>query len=200
MERRIIKKDKVPIHEETDEELNRHLKRTPSNVDEAMSASEEEFIKFVEEQISKMDRKLLFWGESSPPIAVLNKALMDHGHVLLALTSLYEEARWKVEALKEKWGDWYSHKFIEIRTEVNTNDIARNKWYTKDEIECMMRVKYKDEYNSLRAEMQLAEHERSTLQRLIDGWSSYQYVLTQLSKNSIAEIDSAKREGYTEYD
>lgn len=194
MERRIIKPEEPTVREYTDDEMG--IVHVPESAEEAMSATEEQFLAFVNTQIEKMDKKLLFWGESSPPLSVLNKALMDHSHVLLALTSLYENARIQVSKAKEEYEEWHAIKFIEIRTQVNRDELARNKWYSEKEIEYMIRTKYKAEMAQLKAAYELAESQRSTLQRLIDGWSSYQFILVQLSKNSIAECYSTKSEGY----
>ena len=116
MERRIIQdtpkpevKEEPTIREYSDDEIG--IVHTPQTAEEAMSATEEQFLAFVNAQIEKMDKKLLFWGESSPPLAVLNKALMDHSHVLLALTSLYENARIQVSKAKEE----YEEKQIEVK-------------------------------------------------------------------------------------
>lgn len=201
MERRIIQdtpkpevKEEPTIREYSDDEIG--IVHTPQTAEEAMSATEEQFLAFVNAQIEKMDKKLLFWGESSPPLAVLNKALMDHSHVLLALTSLYENARIQVSKAKEEYEEWHAIKFIEVRTEVNRDELARNKWYSEKEIEYMIRTKYRAEMAQLKAAYELAESQRSMLQRMIDGWSSYQFILVQLSKNSIAESYSTKDEGY----
>ena len=121
---------------------------------------------------------------------------MDHSHVLLALTSLYEDARIQVSKAKEKYEEWHAIKFIEVRTEVNRDELARNKWYSEKEIEYMIRTKYRAEMAQVKSAYELAESQRSMLQRMIDGWSSYRFILVQLSKNSIAESYSTRDEGY----
>lgn len=195
--RRIIQENSIgDLSNRTEEELG--ISRIPQTAEEAMSDTEEKFLAFVNEQIEKMDKKLLFWGDSSPPFSVLNKALLDHSHVMLALTSLYEHARIEVSKAKEMYDEWHAIKFLEIRTEVNRDDLAKSKWYSEKEIEYMIRSKYKSEYAIRKSEYELAESKRSTLQRLIDSWSSYQFILSQLSKNSIAEGASVRCEGYIE--
>lgn len=197
MERRIIQESSLnDLNNRSEEEMG--IQRIPQTAEEAMSDTEEKFLAFVNEQIEKMDKKLLFWGDSSPPFSVLNKALLDHSHVMLALTSLYEHSRIEVSKAKEIFDEWHAIKFLEIRTQVNRDDIAKNKWYSEKEIEYMIRSKYKAEYAIRKSEYELAESKRSTLQRMIDGWASYQYILSQLSRNTISENVSVRSEGYIE--
>ena len=192
-----VKENPTPKYEDADESLTEKYK-VNNTASEAMSESEDAFLKFVAKQIEAMDKKLAFHGEEAPMLGELNKALGMHSHTMLALTALYEQARWDVSAAKEAYDEWYADKFIRVRTEVNTNDVAKSKWYTKEEIDYMIRVKYKEEMASLRAQCQLAESKRSLLQRLVDGWNTYQFILTQLSKNSIAEHYSVSKEQYYE--
>lgn len=197
MERRIIQESSLSdLNNRSEEEMG--IQRIPQTAEEAMSDTEEKFLAFVNEQIEKMDKKLLFWGDSSPPFSVLNKALLDHSHVMLALTSLYEHSRIEVSKAKEIFDEWHAIKFLEIRTQVNRDDIAKNKWYSEKEIEYMIRSKYKSEYAIRKSEYELAESKRSTLQRMIDSWASYQYILSQLSRNTISENVSVRSEGYIE--
>lgn len=167
-------------------------------INDSMNNAEDEFINFVSKHLQKMDKKLLFDGEHAPSLAVLNNCLSDHSHVMLALTGLYEQNRWDKTQAQDDFDTWYAEKFIEVRTEVNKDDLAKSKWYTKEEIDYMIKVKYKKEYKAMKDAVNLAESKRSFLQRLVDGWNSYQFILTQLSRNSIAEYSSEGRAGYTE--
>lgn len=163
-----------------------------------MEEAEKVFLAFMTTHLKKMDNHLLFDGDNCPSLEVLNRSLSNHAHVMLALTGLYEQNRWDKTAAVEEFDTWYAEKFIEVRTEVNKDDVARSKWYTKDEIDMMVKTKYRKEYKALKAAINLAESKRSLLQRLVDGWNSYQFTLTQLSKNSIAEYDSGKNIRYEE--
>lgn len=157
---------------------------------DVLSKAEDELISFVNIQLKKMDNKLLFDGVSSPSLELLNQALVNHPHIFLALTSLYETYRWETKVAQSKYDAFYAEKFNEVRDEVNTRDIAASKWYSKDEIGYILKTRYSKELLELEAELMSADHKRSFIQRLLDGWSSYQYVLVQLSKNSIAELSS----------
>ena len=155
-----------------------------------LSKAEEELLDFVNIQLKKMDKHLLFDGCSSPSMDLLNQALIEHPHIFLALTSLYETYRWQAKVAESNYNQYFAEKFNEIRDEVNRRDIAASKWYSKDEITYLLKSRYSDELRRLEAELFTADHKRSFLQRLIDGWGSYQYILVQLSKNSIAELGS----------
>lgn len=184
--KRELKSQKIEnteIHESAEEEIKEQSQ-------DIMSKAEDELISFVNTQLEKMDNKLLFDGESSPSLELLNQALINHPHIFLALTSLYETYRWEAKVAQNRYDSFYAEKFNEIRDEVNTRDIAASKWYSKDEIGYMLKTRYPKQLLELEAELMSADHKRSFIQRLLDGWSSYQYVLVQLSKNSIAELNS----------
>lgn len=158
---------------------------------DVMSYYEDELIKFVSDQVTKMDQKLLFDGETQPPLQLIDKAIMQHEHVMLALTALYEQARWALNSAKESYDEWYAKRFLEIRMEVNKKDEARAKWFKDTEIDYMVTNKYTKERAEMKAKVQIADAKVSLFRRLIDSWSSYAYQLGQLSRNGIAEKNSS---------
>ena len=162
----------------------------------AMSSAESDLIKYVEAQITKMDQKLLFDGSSTPSLARINRALMEHEHVLLALTALYEQNRWTLDAAKKAYNEWHASAFLTVRKEVNDPALSASKWYTKDEIEYMVTCKYKKEQAQLQAAIALEDSKHSLLRRLIDQWNTYHFTLTQLSKNGIAEHNTSDGTSY----
>lgn len=163
----------------------------------AMERSEDELIQFVNTQIAKMDAKLIFDGSSAPPLEKIDLELMKHPHVLLALTALYEQARWDHKSAKAAYDEWYAEAFLKVRTLVNDPKLPSSKWYTKEEISMMVTSRYKAQKAELLTAVELADAKLSLLRRLIDGWNSYQFELTQLSKNGIAEHNSI---GGTQYE
>lgn len=184
------KKEQEPLYERATDGLD-FDETAISETSDAMSEAETQFIEFVSKQVTKMDQKLLFDGNSSPPLQLIDRALMQHEHVMLALTALYEQARWKWNAAKEAYNEWEAVKFLEVRHEVNKKDEAVAKWYKKEEIDRMVIVKYRKEYAALKAQLQLAESKVSLFRRLIDSWNSYAFQLGQLSRNGIAEKNSS---------
>lgn len=157
---------------------------------EAMSIYEDLFIRFVQEQVVKMDEKLLFDGTTSPPLQLIDRAIMQHEHVMLALTAMYEQARWDLKAAKAHFEEWYAEAFLKVRNEVNKTELSASKWYTKDEIDYMVTCKHKAERAELKAQIELADGKVSLFRRLIDSWNSYAFQLGQLSRNGIAEKNS----------
>lgn len=190
MGRTIVENKQEPLYERATDGLDFDESVVTSTSD-AMSEAETQFIEFVSKQVTKMDQKLLFDGNSSPPLQLIDRALMQHEHVMLALTALYEQARWKWNAAKEAYNEWEAVKFLEVRHEVNKKDEAVAKWYKKEEIDRMVIVKYRKEYAALKAQLQLAESKVSLFRRLIDSWNSYAFQLGQLSRNGIAEKNSS---------
>lgn len=177
------------------EELIQPIENNVSDED-VMSKAEQELIDFVSKQLKKMDNKLLFEGNSSPTIMELDLALVQHPHIFLALTSLYQQSRWDLQVAQEKYDDFIAQKFNEIREEVNTRDITASKWCSKEELNYILRSRFTKEIRELKAEVMIAENKRSFLQRLLDGWNTYGFTLNQLSKNSIAELSSNKMAKY----
>ena len=141
-----------------------------TSVSGVMNFYEDQLIKFVSEQVTKMDQKLLFDGESSPPLPLIDKAIMQHEHVTMALTALYEQARWAWNTAKESYAEWHAIKFLEVRMEVNKKEDARAKWFKDTEI---------------------ADAKVSLFRRLIESWNQYAFQLGQLSRNGIAEKNSS---------
>ena len=162
-----------------------------TNVSGVMNFYEDQLIKFVSEQVTKMDQKLLFDGESSPPLPLIDKAIMQHEHVTMALIALYEQARWTWNTAKEAYAEWHAKKFLEIRMEVNKKEDARAKWFKDTEIEYMIIAKYTKEVADFKARIQLADAKVSLFRRLIDSWDQYAFQLGQLSRNGIAEKNSS---------
>ena len=94
---------------------------------------------------------------------------------------------------KDAFKEWFALKFITIRDEVNPKNSPASKYYSSKEIEYMVIANNKEEYSKFRSAMALADHEKSTISRMIEGWKGYQFILQQLSKNSIAEMEAAVR-------
>ena len=195
MERTIIY-DKKPteekkqdvLFERADDDLDFEI---ASDTADAMSVAETAFIEFVSKQVTKMDQKLLFDGNSSPPLQLIDKALMQHEHVMLALTALYEQSRWKLNAAKEAYKEWEAVKYLEVRMEVNKKEDTVAKWYKKEEIDRMVIVKYRKDHARMMAQIALADSKCSLFRRLIDSWNQYAFQLGQLSRNAIAEKNSS---------
>lgn len=189
-QRRIIQEEKPATKYERADDKNFNAE-VETAIGQVMDEAERKFLEFVTTQCNKMEHKLMFDGSSSPSLYELDIALMEHSHVMLALTGLYEQARWDLSKAKKAYNEWYAFKFIEIRTEVNDPKLPQSKWYKESEIDYMITTKYARERAKLETEIELCESKRSSIQRLIDSWNSYGYQLNTLSKNGQAEMRSS---------
>lgn len=165
-----------------------------SSVDTHFDAAEEELISFVNEKLKLMEDKLLFHGDRCPSLYELNLAMASYESVLLSLTALYQTIRWEVTKTREAFDEWFALQFITIRDEVNPKNSPASKYYSSKEIEYMVVANNKSEHAKFKAALSLAEHKKSMISRMIDGWKSYQFILQQLSKNSIAEMEASLRD------
>lgn len=201
---RTIKQDKQPLYKPADDAIDTSIEVMKLNsADEVMNAYEDKLIKFVSEQVTKMDEKLLFDGQSSPPLQLIDRAIMQHEHVMLALTALYEQSRWTLKRAKAAYNEWYAKRYLEIRNEVNKKEDARAKWYKDTEIDMMVTVKFSKEKAQFNADVEMADAKLSLFRRLIDSWNNYAFQLNQLSKNGIAEkntSDIGQKYGYEDQD
>lgn len=195
--RRIIVDDEKPAPKYEDASAEAFAQAAqPTDDTDPMSLEEDKFIAFVNKQIEKMESHLLFDGKSIPTLGELSSAICQHAHIMLALTSLYETARWELSEAKENYDLWYAQKYMEVRNAVNREDLAKAKWYSSSEIEMMVKSKYRKEIKELKAAVMSADAKKSTLQHLIDGWNNYSFQLQTLSKNAQAEYSSVQREAY----
>lgn len=185
------------------EEANKLVKEGTTVFKSAMATSMEEaqlkLIPFVEKQIELMNNKLLFDGET-PTFDRLNIALLQHEGTLLGLTSLYEMRRWAKEDADAQFKEWFAIRCADMRDEVNPRDIAATKWFSSKEIEYLVIKRYQQEYAQYTANLKLAEAEVSTMQRLIDSWDSYRWILQTISSNCRAEFGSSNASGDINYD
>ena len=152
--------------------------------------AERDLLTFVERQVELMKEHLLFGGEDIPSFYSLNKALMDYESVLLGLTSLHAEVRVQLDVAKEKYDDFYAHKYVE--TKQSHVSLGKNAPFTTaKEIEMYVRKNYLKELSKLKAEVIRIENQYNTVNHLINGWQNYQFVLSTLSKNAQAEAQAS---------
>jgi predicted ester cyclase len=160
-------------------------------IGKTMQDSTEQLLAFVNNKIQLTDHKLLFDGSREPSLYELNKAIAEYEHALLSLIVVYETAAWELEIAKESYEEFLNDKIVETRDTYNKSDIKRNTWLSASEIEAYAKHKYKDELSKLKVVVKIAERQKSTMLRILDGWNSYNFQLSQLSKNSIAEVSAS---------
>lgn len=151
--------------------------------------AEQRLIEFVEAQIAKMREYSKLGNGKDATLYEVNEALMSYQNTLLALLAMHNTAKIEHMRAKEAFDDWFAQKYITIREEVNPRSLSAQKWYSQKEIEMMVRQKYNNDYKRLSWNVTLTEQQLSFLRRLLEGWNTHQYILTQLSRNLIAEVN-----------
>ena len=151
--------------------------------------SEEKLISFVNTEIEKMRSSLTIGSRSGEPtLYEVNQALCSYQEVNLGLIAMYNIAKVDHMKAKEAFDDWYAARYIEMREKLNPRELSAQKWYSQKEIEMTVRVDFKEEYQKYNDEVQEQDHKIAFMRRLLESWASYQFVLTQLSKNLVSEI------------
>jgi hypothetical protein len=148
-------------------------------------------IAFVEKQVLKMNEKILFDGQREPSLYELDMALSTYEQTMFGLIAMYEQAKYDAQVAKEAFEEFYAEKFMEVRNKYNTIDVRKGQWLSSSEIEYTTKSIFKKELAALKAAQMRKDVERSTLERLMKSWESYQFVLLQLSKNTIADIGAS---------
>lgn len=151
--------------------------------------AETKLVAFVNQQIEKMRSHVQFQAGKEPSFFEVNQALLSYQDTNLGLLALHNTAKMENTRAKEIFEDWYAQKYIDVRDRVNPRTLSAQKWYSQKEIELMIRNEYKDEYHRYNWDVIITEQQLAFMRRLLEGWASYQYVLTQLSKNLISELN-----------
>jgi len=151
-------------------------------------AAEKKLIEYVNAQLVKMDGYAKLNSGQEPTFYEVNDALMRYKKAQDALLVTYNLAKFEHNRAKELFDDWYADKYLQVREILNPRSLSAQKWYSMKEIEMEIRVKYKEEYSKLALDLSTTEQQLSFMRRLLDNWAQYAFVLTQLSKNIIAEV------------
>lgn len=151
---------------------------------------EEAFLDFVQTQIQKLQEYSRIGADKEISFYELNNALCNYQSIYLTLLSLYNVAKIDHAKQKENFEDWFADKYIDIRRRENRTDISAQKWVSQRELELMVRKEFRGEYHMYNDMVLVAEHKVAFLRRLLEGWTSQQYILATLSKNLIAEVGS----------
>lgn len=158
-----------------------------SEISKEMEKASDDLIAFVSEKINNMNNKILFNGNREPEMWEIDSSLMLYEQTLFALIASYESAKVDEDVAKENFNEWYATKYMEIRNKYNTKDVKNASWLSAKEIEQTVYSVYKSDAAKMKADIIVKERERSTIEHLMNSWESYQYILTQLSKNTISE-------------
>ena len=159
-----------------------------SEIENKAEEASKKLLEYVNEQITRMDNKLLFNGDRDPSKYELDMALSQYEQTLFGLIALYETAKFEEEVAEAKYDEWYAEKYMEVRNTYNTKDVKNASWLSAKEIDATVLTKYKFMAADLKADIISKSRERSTIERLLEGWKSYLWVLNSLCKNAQAEM------------
>lgn len=146
----------------------------------------DKFITFVNEKVQMLSQGAVL--ETDPSFSSLNGALSKFEGILLSLTSQYEVLRYEATEAKDAYDDAYAQLYVSERDAVNSVDRPATKYLSAKEIDMLVVSKHREKLTELRTKTELLDHQLSTLRRLIDGWTSYSFVLNTLSKNVQTEV------------
>lgn len=153
--------------------------------------SEKKLIQFVEKQVELMRSNLLFSGRE-PSFYELQQSLSQFESVAIGLTSLYATVRAEHDFAQERYDDFYADKFIEERDSRATLS-SRDRNASSKEIEMAVRKKHMVPLAQLRSNVLELENRRSFVERMIDSWRQYSFIINTLSANARAEAEASRQ-------
>ena len=163
-----------------------------SIIDIATKRANEELLAFVDKQIQRLNNKVsLLSNGGNITLNEVEIALATYEPTLFALIAIYEQAKAEAAIAKAKYEEFYSEKYMEVRNQYNTKDVKNAQWLSAKEIESTTYVLYKKEFADLKAEIIKTDGQRSTVERLLRSWENYQFILTTISKNIIAQMSGS---------
>lgn len=173
-------------------EIKREFIDEEGIVDIATKRANEELLAFVDKQIQRLNNKVsLLSNGGNITLNEVEIALATYEPTLFALIAIYEQAKADAAIAKAKYEEFYSEKYMEVRNQYNTKDVKNAQWLSAKEIESTAYVLYKKEFADLKAEIIKTDGQRSTVERLLRSWENYQFILTTISKNIIAQMSSS---------
>lgn len=173
-------------------EMKREFIDEEGVVDIATKRANEELLAFVDKQIQRLNNKVsLLSNGGNITLNEVEIALATYEPTLFALIAIYEQAKADAAIAKAKYEEFYSEKYMEVRNQYNTKDVKNAQWLSAKEIESTAYVLYKKEFADLKAEIIKTDGQRSTVERLLRSWENYQFILTTISKNIIAQMSGS---------
>lgn len=173
-------------------EIKREFIDEDGIVDIATKRANEELLAFVDKQIQRLNNKVsLLSNGGNITLNEVEIALATYEPTLFALIAIYEQAKADAAIAKAKYEEFYSEKYMEVRNQYNTKDVKNAQWLSAKEIESTAYVLYKKEFADLKAEIIKTDGQRSTVERLLRSWENYQFILTTISKNIIAQMSGS---------
>jgi hypothetical protein len=174
---------------------NKSIDDVKQEVVRPVEVAEQNLITFITTQIERMKEFAQLGSGKEPTFYEVNQALCSYQDTNLALIALYNVAKIDHNKAKEIFDDWYARVYIETRQKVNPLSLSAQKWYSQKEVDMIVRFENKEEYHRLSQNAMYEDQRVAFLRRILENWSQYAYILTQLSKNLVSEITGLGVEG-----
>lgn len=139
---------------------------------------------FVDSNIRYMQQYLI--KEVSPDADVLRRAYFDYMPIYFTLQKLYARCRSDLRVATNKLELFKDQAFVAMRNQLS-QETKDKKLPAKQEIESCYRYKYRNHLSVLQAEYDLADGRRSCIERLLNTWDKYGYVLSNLTQMNKTE-------------
>ena len=149
--------------------------------------AEQEFYMWVDLQIKSMDNRRKMLSNPDPSYDEINAAIVECSNVIDGLNSLYTTMKMKVTVEKDKFDIWYAQAFMRTR-ELTNSQLDRKVWYSQDEMKQKTIADNAEEIMKRKAAIDSLEAKRSYLERKVETWRSYSFMLNTLSKNINSQV------------
>jgi hypothetical protein len=152
----------------------------------------EKFLEFLAKEMDNLQEysKLSL----DPSFQELNACLAHYESVLLTLVATYAELRLETAQKKMDYEDTFARYYIKIRERENPKTESASKWLSQKEIEYYVKAEYGDKLRALEENWLYYDHKLSAIRRLIECWNSFNYTLSNLSKNVQVEATARIRD------
>lgn len=163
------------------------------DVGEVYSEAEAKLLAKVSEVIDLMSKHMLPPEEILLNLTDINNVLLWYEDVAIKLGKITSRMQMNVSSAKDRFTVWKARKISEKTAEVNGRSTeAKKLWYSPTQIEDMVISENETAWSRLRADIARAEAEWAFVNRMTDTWAGYQFVINQLSKNTIHEGEAGK--------
>lgn len=164
------------------------MEKTKGSV-ELEDFEEKEFLTFVQGQIDEIKKYTqIYDSQGLITLDVLNKSLSRWADINATLLGIYSLAKLDYRKYQEEFDQWFAEKYLAVRAVENPKTLSAQKWAGQKEIEMIVKTQFKEEYLKRKKILLLHERRTSFLKRMLDLWSSQQFVLSTLSRNLQAEV------------
>lgn len=162
--------------------------------------SDERLEEFVNNNIEVMRKSLSNF--EVPNDSQLRRLCIQYVPVRLALQKLYSKVKFEALKAQSEFETFKADAYMVTREKYNKQVMDSGQKVDKKlilsikEVEFMARVAYRDAFAEYEAKAALAECRRSFVERLTETWASYQFILGNLVKMYVSEVQATRVDTY----